>query len=61
MFIFFENILDNFKIKFLIFKDEGNEGLQPEVENGQYNFISTEITAAITTTAGNAEAPKFSF
>ena len=35
------------------------EGLQPEVTNDQYNFISTEITTAAS--GKDTEAPKFSF
>jgi len=45
------------------FSDEGDEdqGLQPEVADGQYNLISTELTTAGVTAGADGDAPKFSF
>jgi len=45
--------------KFFSDDNVDDEGLQPEMTNDQYNFISNEITTTVTTNEN--EAPKFSF
>lgn len=45
--------------KFFSDDNADEEGLQPEVANDQYNFISNEITTAAS--GAETDAPKFSF
>lgn len=60
-FLLFMSLIDLVIHSFVFSQGDEDQGLQPEVADGQYNFISTELTTASVTAGADGDAPKFSF